>query len=56
MVLKGGGFPVQGQKSWRHDFEIIGTPKGHIFGWVLRPQTQMSARGPRPFFGPKREL
>ena len=26
--LKGGGGGVQGQKSWKHDFEITDDPKG----------------------------
>ena len=36
-----GGGEFQGQKSWKHDFEITGDPKcppgGSTFGRVLRP-------------------
>ena len=28
--LKGWGEEVQGQKSWKHDFEIAGDPKGSL--------------------------
>ena len=28
----GGGGGVQGQKSWKHDFEITGNPKGPFSG------------------------
>ena len=28
----GGGGGVQGQKSWKHDFEIAGDPKGSLSG------------------------
>ena len=28
--LRGGGGGVQGQKSWKHDFEITGDPKAQL--------------------------
>ena len=28
----GGGGGVQGQKNWKHDFEIAGDPKGSLSG------------------------
>ena len=52
MPLRGGG--IQGQKSWKHNFEITGDPKvrqvGKFFGWVLRSQTHMGICGPTPLF------
>ena len=29
----GGGGGGEGHKSWKHDFEIIGDPKGPTFWW-----------------------
>ena len=31
-TLRGGGGGVQGLKSWKHDFEITGDPKGPPIG------------------------
>ena len=55
IFLKEGG--VQGQISWKHDFEITGDPKGpvgQLFGGVLRPQTHMGTCGAAPLFRAKK--
>ena len=53
--LRGG---VQGQKSWKHDFEITGDPKGppsgSTFGRVLSPQTNRGTCGVTTFFSPQK--
>ena len=47
--LKGGGGGVQGLKSWKHDFEITGDPKGPPI-WTT---FWSSFEAPNPYLGPK---
>ena len=35
VFFKGGGGGVQGQKSWKHDFEITDDPKGPRSGSTI---------------------
>ena len=42
LLIKGVGLGVQGQKSWKHNLEITGDPKGPP-NWVLRSHTHMGS-------------
>ena len=57
LYIKGG---VQGQKSWKHDFEITGEPKGpptgSNFWWGFEaPDSYGYLWGHAPFLGQKIE-
>ena len=46
----GGGGGVQGQKSWKHDFEIIGDPKGPPSGSTFWSGFEAPGCRATPFF------
>ena len=48
----GGAWEFQGQKSWKHDFEITGDPKYPPGGSTFWPGFE-APMGQRPLLGPK---